>query len=153
MNSKQAKEYLELQKARFTKTMAPEMLLATNEAISALGKQVPEKPIIKNELYCCPCCGDNYMLLVGDKRCGECGQLLDWSDMIGHKSNLAPKIQSNYERIKNMSIEEMAAYHATNISCGRCEARKMCKELHTDSEFKELNCVDRFQKWLESEEK
>ena len=83
MDSKQAKEYLEIQKARFIKTMAPEMLLATNEAISALGKQVPEKPIIKNELYYCPSCDDSRLILVGDKRCEECGQLLDWSDYYG----------------------------------------------------------------------
>ena len=41
MNSLRAKEYLEQQKEIFKSTMAPEMLLATNEAISALGKQVP----------------------------------------------------------------------------------------------------------------
>lgn len=61
------------------------------------------------------------------------------------------KKPTNYERIKNMSIDEMAAYHARNISCDRCEARPMCKAKHTDKDFMKLNCVDRFKLWLESE--
>lgn len=61
------------------------------------------------------------------------------------------KKQTNFERIRNMTIEEMAAYHARNITCNRCEARVMCKERHTDKEFIKLNCVDRFKIWLESE--
>lgn len=80
MNSGQAKEYLELQKSRFVKTMAPEMLSATNEAISALEKQVPEKP----EYYArCPKCGnDNFEYGINNwecKYCPDCGQALDWS--------------------------------------------------------------------------
>lgn len=61
------------------------------------------------------------------------------------------KKPTNYERIKNMSIDEMAAYHARNISCDRCEAITMCRAKHTDKDFMQLNCVDRFKLWLESE--
>lgn len=80
MNSRQAKEYLELQKARFTKTMAPEMLSAITETISALEKQVPKKP----EYYAkCPNCGnDDFEYGINNwecKYCPDCGQALDWS--------------------------------------------------------------------------
>lgn len=84
MNSKQAKEYLELQKARFIIAMAPEMLLATNEAISALGKQVPKKSEYYDNGDCarCPECGnDNFEYGInnwGCKYCPDCGQALDW---------------------------------------------------------------------------
>lgn len=61
------------------------------------------------------------------------------------------EVKTNYDHIKQMSIDEMTAYHVRDIICSRCEARKMCKELHTNPEFMKLNCVDRFQKWLESE--
>lgn len=85
MNNKQAKEYLEIQKARFTKTMAPEMLLAMNNAISALEKQLPKKPdYYDNGDYAkCPNCGnDDFEYGINNwecRYCPDCGQALDWS--------------------------------------------------------------------------
>lgn len=90
MNSLRAKEYLEQQKEIFKSTMAPEMLLATNEAISALGKQVPKKPIDKerdfgDRVLSCPNClspvTNYYGKNVNPAHCQFCGQALDWSDV------------------------------------------------------------------------
>ncbi|AFK94288.1 MULTISPECIES: hypothetical protein [Thermoanaerobacterium] len=57
-------------------------------AIEALGKQIPQKPIIKSWLPAlCPCCGaelsedlgDGYYKHYKDKKiCDKCGQKLDW---------------------------------------------------------------------------
>lgn len=89
MNVLKAKEYLEQQKEIFKKTMAPEMLLATNEAISALEKQVPKKPIDKerdfgDRVLNCPNCfspvSNYYVSNKNPAYCQFCGQALDWSD-------------------------------------------------------------------------
>lgn len=58
---------------------------------------------------------------------------------------------TNYEKIKSMSIEELAACYARNMTCGRCGATKMCQKSHTDSEIRNLSCSKRIQKWLNSE--
>lgn len=85
MDSKQAKEYLELQKARFIKTMAPEMRSSLNEAVSALERQIPQKTNYFDEGYYaeCPRCGKNdFEYGINDwecKHCPNCGQTLDWS--------------------------------------------------------------------------
>lgn len=44
----------------------------------------PMKIIIDEEygLSHCPNCGDSKYILFGDKLCVECGQALDWSDVI-----------------------------------------------------------------------
>lgn len=89
MNSLEAKEYLKQQREIFKSTMAPEMLLATNEAISALKKQVPKKAVEKeNKLgdvtLNCPNCLSpvtNYFNMFNHPaHCQFCGQALDWRD-------------------------------------------------------------------------
>lgn len=53
---------------------------------------------------------------------------------------------TNYDRIRNMSIDEMAEY-ITNItiSCENCPVYEKC------SITAEVNCSDMMKKWLESE--
>lgn len=98
MNSLRAKEYLELQKEMFKSTMAPEMSLAMNEAISALEKQMPKKvkayagepshvkafdgvdKVLTFLCYPCPGCGKWIHANENKKYCPHCGQALDWSD-------------------------------------------------------------------------
>lgn len=57
---------------------------AVEEALNlieiAVGKQAPKRLVIKEELYCCPNCGENGAVLQGDSFCFNCGQALDWSD-------------------------------------------------------------------------
>lgn len=61
------------------------------EAISALEKQIPEKPgtngTDEQDYYICPNCntplysiGDTVYWDMRPKHCEECGQALDWSD-------------------------------------------------------------------------
>ena len=64
--------------------------IAFEEAIKALEKQIPEKPInVEKHYYRCPCC--KQVLDVSDDDifvyenltpmyCSKCGQALDWSD-------------------------------------------------------------------------
>lgn len=89
MNSLKAKEYLKWQRKIFKSTMAPEMLLAINKAISALGKQVPKKPIDKEQdfgdrVLSCPNClspvTNYYVSNKNPAYCQFCGQALDWRD-------------------------------------------------------------------------
>ena len=56
--------------------------------------------------------------------------------------------QTNYERIKNMSIEEMAEFLASVWSCDCCPAQKHCPSIST---ITGTQCIDSFTKWLESE--
>jgi hypothetical protein len=88
MNSLEAKEYLEQQKEIFKKTMAPEMKLATDAAISALEKQVPRIAIEKENnlgdiMLSCPNCLSpvtNYLNMFNHpSHCQFCGQALDWN--------------------------------------------------------------------------
>ncbi len=51
----------------------------------------------------------------------------------------------NYERIKNMSVEEMALWFYNTIDCDRC--------VHGDkTTCKDAQCEDGMKEWLESEE-
>lgn len=53
----------------------------------------------------------------------------------------------NYERIKNMTVDEMAEFLADNIVCEECPAYNFC-----DTEVATYeNCTKFFKKWLESE--
>lgn len=53
---------------------------AVDKAVEALEKQIPKEPVIKEELYHCPCCGDGLLIMYGNQYCCECGQAFDWSD-------------------------------------------------------------------------
>ena len=50
---------------------------------------------------------------------------------------------TNYERIKNMSIDEMAELFAKNFSCKLCLASK--------PRFNCNNCIDQIGLWLSQE--
>ena len=71
----------------------PKVLYAIEMAVSALEKQIPKKPIMKqyfedleDEYLCCPTCGE----ILTDRipadnntfyfHCMNCGQKFDWSD-------------------------------------------------------------------------
>ena len=53
---------------------------AVDKAIEALERQIPRKPIIKEELYHCPKCNDAGAIIYDDKYCSVCGQALDWNE-------------------------------------------------------------------------
>lgn len=74
--------------------------VARQEAIKALKKQIPKKPIINKEnincviytTYMCPCCkdptikniivfGGGYHIRKTPNYCWNCGQKLDWSEL------------------------------------------------------------------------
>ena len=55
---------------------------------------------------------------------------------------------TNYDRILNMSIEELAAFCARNFGCRECEARELCREINSGDCV--LNCYDNVKTWLES---
>jgi hypothetical protein len=52
---------------------------------------------------------------------------------------------TNYERIMNMSVEEMAEAIGTYVSCESCPARNSCS-CSTD-----VSCDEDVKRWLESE--
>ena len=53
--------------------------------------------------------------------------------------------QTNYDRIRNMSVEELAEELAFRVICSCCPCKKLCDE---DNGF---GCVEVFRIWLESE--
>ena len=54
---------------------------------------------------------------------------------------------TNYERIKNMTVEEMAEFFANHILCDDCPISTICnKEMITIDE-----CPKVFEEWLKSE--
>lgn len=60
-------------------------LKAMRTAITALKKQIPQKPRVdENDWYCCRNCGDTFSLINmvnnRNKYCGKCGQALDWEN-------------------------------------------------------------------------
>ena len=66
-----------------------------------------------------------------------------------------PAKVTNFERIKAMSVEEMAKHHARiTMDCEDCKIRLFCQKLQQEVRKHDtfgLNCVDVFQKWLEME--
>ena len=53
---------------------------------------------------------------------------------------------TNYERIKNMNVEELAEFLTQCASCELCPISEICPE---DTTYKE--CPTVFKQWLESE--
>jgi len=57
---------------------------------------------------------------------------------------------TNYEKIKSMSIEEMAVAFDENSCCGFCAYKKICAK--SSALFIDLKkCQERIKEWLESE--
>lgn len=57
-----------------------------NKAVEALEKQIAKKPLDKTQEYdgeygLCPCCEQIVADYKEYKRCSECGQALNWSDV------------------------------------------------------------------------
>ena len=61
---------------------------------------------------------------------------------------------TNYDRIKQMSIEEMARYLSDYVRCSNCFAEELCNELDNSDSDKlfTMKCEQKFKMWLESEE-
>lgn len=55
---------------------------------------------------------------------------------------------TNFEKIKNMSVEEMADKLVTVFDCARCPARKFCAE-----NKQIMECESVLKKWLKSDVK
>ncbi|MBD5543772.1 MAG: hypothetical protein HDR01_05910 [Lachnospiraceae bacterium] len=84
MTEKEAIEAIEVIKRLIGVSPSERIVSAVNEAISALEKQIPEKPITYKgtNRADCPVCG---AMVRGIKEpfgdwCSKCGQALDWSD-------------------------------------------------------------------------
>ena len=61
---------------------------------------------------------------------------------------------TNYERIKNMSIEEMADCFSKFLQCDNCIAEDFCNKINNrDDELVMMNCEQRLKVFLESEVK
>ena len=54
--------------------------VAFEGAIEALEKQIPQKPVDTDWLYC-PNCKKSLNVMAKEKFCNDCGQALDWSDI------------------------------------------------------------------------
>lgn len=88
------------------------------------------------------------------ERCVCCGREIpegkQYCIMCGHK---AEKKQTNYDRIRNMSVEELAEILGEMgkqlESCDGCPAELFCTENYVKLRCK--SCNDLILKWLESE--
>ena len=85
-----------------------------------------------------------------DKEFECCRILSDWSEAM---PALQPCIESpckyfksytNYDRIKSMSVEEMAEYLSDHWSCVDCAFEKDCDDNY-------ISCHKNIKQWLESE--
>ena len=83
MNLKDVIKTLELAKAEVEWDYPMDYAVAIDEAIEAVGKQIPKKPEIKGEYYVCPICGVYQEYLTDGKPpyCVNCGQALDWQEV------------------------------------------------------------------------
>ena len=60
--------------------------------------------------------------------------------------------QTNYERIKAMSVEEMAVCFSKFSQCDNCLAGDFCDKINNrDDESVMMSCSQRFKQWLEQE--
>lgn len=60
---------------------------------------------------------------------------------------------TNYEKIKGMSVDEMATDYVRNRSeagCENCVSIGKCRKYHGTRYF-DLSCTERIKKWLNSE--
>lgn len=60
---------------------------------------------------------------------------------------------TNYEKIKQMSIDEMARDLSDYVRCSNCFAEELCNELDNSDSDKlfTMKCEQKFKMWLESE--
>lgn len=59
---------------------------------------------------------------------------------------------TNYERIKNMSVEEIAVYFSKFSQCGNCPAEDVCNKIsNSDDNSVLISCGQRMKEWFESE--
>ena len=59
---------------------------------------------------------------------------------------------NNYERIKEMSLEEMAIYFADDFSCSLCsEEKRLSDNPLTKYDSCDNQCVKHCKEWLENE--
>jgi hypothetical protein len=54
--------------------------------------------------------------------------------------------QTNFDKIKSMTVKEMAELMSPLNTCSNCKAHKMCDEIPMNAE-----CVEIIKFWLESE--
>ena len=54
---------------------------------------------------------------------------------------------TNYDRIKSMSVEEMAEYLSDHWSCIGCAFEKVCD----DNLYRYISCHKNIKQWLEQE--
>ncbi|MCH5210417.1 MAG: hypothetical protein J1F01_05570 [Oscillospiraceae bacterium] len=74
--------------------------------------------------------------------CPHCGTKM------GESENAVESTRTNYDRIKNMSIEEMGAFLYSVTDCHSCPARRRC----ADRDWSDLRtCTSTLLEWLESE--
>lgn len=59
---------------------------------------------------------------------------------------------TNYEKIKNMNIDEMTNYFYDHIQCDNCLAGEVCDRVNDSEDNLMISCQERFKMWLEQEE-
>ena len=79
MNLREVIKTLELAKAEVEWNYPIDYAVAIDEAIEAVGKQIPKKPELKGEYYVCPVCGVYQETSEGNPPyCINCGQAIDF---------------------------------------------------------------------------
>lgn len=59
---------------------------------------------------------------------------------------------TNFEKIKNMSVEELAAKCCGSSYCSACPIWDFCTyTMHNDDRVKVLDCLTTWREWLKSE--
>lgn len=59
---------------------------------------------------------------------------------------------TNYERIKNMSVDEMAVCFSKFSQCDNCLAEDFCNKINNrDDDSVMMSCEQRLKEWIESE--
>lgn len=78
----------EIQKMSTENGIDTKIVLNEKAIVSALEKQIPTKPIVRDlwqlgtaDGHSCPNCGYDIPYTKQPKHCEECGQALDWSDV------------------------------------------------------------------------
>ncbi len=79
MNLKEVIKTLEIAKAEVEWNYPMDYAVAIDEAIEAVGKQMPKKPEFEGEYYVCPVCGVYQETSEGNPPyCINCGQRILW---------------------------------------------------------------------------